>query len=330
MKKRRDHGGVAVRDVLAVPGKELLGGDGVAVGLGHLPAVHQEHVGMQPITGTATTAGPGVLGNFVFVVGELQVVSSAVDVKFLAEVLGAHRRALQVPTGESLSPGTVPAQDMPLVSVHPDGKIGRVALFSLAFQLTALGHQFFDLPTGELSVVSVRFFVVGSNVKVNGAIDLVGQAVVKNGLHHLDLLDDVPRSTGLDAGGEVVKPPHHVVEPVGVLLGDFHGLQFLQAGTFTQLVLPTIGKVANVRNVPDVPHLISLVHQVAIDDVEAREGATIAQVHVTVNGRTTDIKTYVPFHEGGKYFLLAGHAVVKGKFLGHPVEIIWTIKAAKL
>ena len=50
------------------------------------------------------------------------------DIKGLAQVLGRHHRALDVPARITPAPGTGPAQDMALLGLFPHRKVSRVAL----------------------------------------------------------------------------------------------------------------------------------------------------------------------------------------------------------
>ena len=66
---------------------------------------------------------------------------------------------------------------------------------------------------------------------------------------------------GLKAGRKYVKNAHHVVKTHGVLVRDFHRLQLLQAGAFTQFVLATrihiAFQVTNIGHVAHVAHLVA-------------------------------------------------------------------------
>ena len=50
--------------------------------------------------------------------------------------------------------------------------------------------------------------------------------------------------------------------------------------------------------------------QIAIDDIEADEGAAVAQVHIAVDGRATNVHASVAFDEWLEFLFLAGKAVV--------------------
>lgn len=83
------------------------------------------------------------------------------------------------------------------------------------------------------------------------------------------------------------------MEPIGVFLSHFHGLQLLQAGAFGHFVfcasiciafkMPNIGHVAHIAN------FIPQVKEIAINDIKTHKSAAIAQVYVIVNGWTAHV-----------------------------------------
>ena len=99
------HGVVSPLTQGVVAVDELVGGEAVAFGFGHFPAVHREHVAVHPVAHrTRGAEGAHVLGDFAFVVGELQVHPATVDIKLLTEVLRTHRRTLQMPPRKAHAP----------------------------------------------------------------------------------------------------------------------------------------------------------------------------------------------------------------------------------
>ncbi len=91
------------------PLQQLAQGVEVAERLGHLLAVDDQVLGVQPGADERLAGGRLALGDLVLVVGEDVVHAAGVDVEALAEVLHAHRRALDVPAGPAGAPGRVPA-----------------------------------------------------------------------------------------------------------------------------------------------------------------------------------------------------------------------------
>ena len=83
----------------------LADGEEVAQRLAHFFAVDIHKTVVQPVANKLTTISRFGLGDFVLVMREDQVFSSAMDVKGLAEKLHAHRGALDMPAGPPFAPG---------------------------------------------------------------------------------------------------------------------------------------------------------------------------------------------------------------------------------
>ena len=82
----------------------------VAQGLGHLGVVDIDEAVVHPVaTELFAIVRAGALGDLVFVMREDQIVAAAVNVDAAAQMLGRHRRALDMPAGASATPGAVPA-----------------------------------------------------------------------------------------------------------------------------------------------------------------------------------------------------------------------------
>jgi hypothetical protein len=61
--------------------------------------------------------------------------------------------------------------------------------------------------------------------------------------------------------------------------------------------------------------------EVAADDIEADEGPAIAEVHVAINGRATDVHAHVAIVQGFEDLFLARIGVVELDFLH--VDVCW-------
>jgi hypothetical protein len=67
------------------------------------------------------------LGDFVLVVGKLQVLATAVDVEVLAEQVGTHRRAFDMPARSAIAPRRRPER-LARFRVFPQDEVERVVL----------------------------------------------------------------------------------------------------------------------------------------------------------------------------------------------------------
>ena len=83
---------------------EVRDADDVARALRHLRVVHGQELAVHPDADDRVAERALRLRDLVLVVRELQVDPAGVDVEALAEVLQAHRRALDVPAGEAVAP----------------------------------------------------------------------------------------------------------------------------------------------------------------------------------------------------------------------------------
>ena len=82
-----------------------------------------------------------------------------------------------------------------------------------------------------------------------------------------------------DAGRQTVQCSHSIVEAVGVVLGNLHRFQLLQACFLGNLILALVGIVLQmpyVRYIAHVAHLVANVLQVTEKDIESdsRTGMT--------------------------------------------------------
>ncbi len=86
-----------------VVGQRVLDGGEVAERLRHLVAADRHHAGVDPVAGERV-AGSFRLRPLVLVVREREVLATAVEVETLPQQVERHGRALDVPTGTTLTP----------------------------------------------------------------------------------------------------------------------------------------------------------------------------------------------------------------------------------
>ena len=95
-------------------GQNVLDGEEILQGLGHLLPVDGEEAVVQPELGEGLAGGRFGLGQLVFVVGEDQVLAAAVEVEGLPQVMHAHGGALDVPARTAGPPGGCPRRVPPV------------------------------------------------------------------------------------------------------------------------------------------------------------------------------------------------------------------------
>src|SRR5690606_13948710 len=127
--------------------------DHIVVALSHLPSIDGDHVVVKPVSDRSCLVANGTLRNFAFMVRELQVHSTSVNVELGAEIFCSHRRAFDVPAGEANTPWTLPSHDVFRSGRFPKSKIGLIAFFFLSLQFSGGFEKFIHNTTTQLSII---------------------------------------------------------------------------------------------------------------------------------------------------------------------------------
>ena len=231
-----------------------------------------------------------------------------------------------MPTGETIAPRRGPTHNMLGRRLLPQREIERIALVALTVQLAGVGLDIVQVATRQLAVVVLR--VVGLNIEIDRTIADVGQTLVEDLLHILDLLDDMTRRVGLDRGGQYAQLAHSVVIAIGVELSHFHRFELLQTSLLRDLVLALVGIVFEVTYVGDithVAHLVALRFEVTEQQVEGDCGAGVTQMRIAIYGGATDIQPYKWRVVGCELLFLARKSVVKHQFSFHNTLLFFVI-----
>jgi hypothetical protein len=219
----------------------------VAGGLGHLEAVDEEVLTVNPGLHVPVAEGGLGLGDLVLVVGEDVVDAAGVEVDDLAEVTGGDGGALDVPAGEAVTPGAGPLEVAAGLGGLPEGEVALVALEGVRLD-AAGGLKGLGLLVGELTV-----FGEAVDGKVDVAAGLVGMVRGAEALDHGDHVGDGVRCAREDGGGEDVEGGLVAEEGVSVEGGDVLRGLARSAGGGDHLVLAAIEDVlAHVADVGDV------------------------------------------------------------------------------
>ena len=222
------------------------------------------------------------LGYLVLVVGEDVVHASRVYVQLLSHVFGGHGGAFNMPTWESLTPGTVPLHFPAGFRRLPEGKVTRVPFQRVGFHLNPL-HQPLPDVTRQLPVIGELPYL-----EVDVAPGLVGVSFFKqpvyNGQHFLDMVGGPGEVVGWENVELLfVSVEGLCVEP-GYLLGSLplgESGQYHFVPTGLEHLLP---HVAHIGNVLDVDHVVSPVLQGPFDPVGHHVGAEVAYMGIAVHG----------------------------------------------
>ena len=188
--------------------QKLAHGEEVAEGLRHLLAANDDVAVVHPEAREPAVGAAARLGDLVLVVRKDQVLAAAVDVEGLAQVLGAHGRALDVPARPAAPPGAVPAR-LGLVRGLPQHEVGRVLLVGRHVDPGA-GDHLLAVPMGEAAVVGV-----GGHVEQHVAVGGVGVTTGDQLLDEGDHLRDRLGGARLHARRQGAEGRHVVVEGLG-------------------------------------------------------------------------------------------------------------------
>jgi hypothetical protein len=105
---------------------------------------------MHPVVHKLAVMGALGLRDLVLVVGKLQILTAAVNVEVLAEQVGTHRRALDMPPGAAIAPRRRPER-LVLAGMFPEHEVERVVLGAVDLDAFA-SPQVVDRFAGKLAV----------------------------------------------------------------------------------------------------------------------------------------------------------------------------------
>jgi len=148
---------------------------------------------MHPIACKGISRGRLRLCYFVFMVGEYEVIATAVNVKIIPQILPGHGRTLNVPTRSSRPPRAFPGR-LSRFGGFPEGKVHGVALPGVNLhpgpRLHILGG-----PPRQFSVAGKR-----SYVKINVFVHHVSMPPLYQKAHHFHYFRQVLGNPGVNIG----------------------------------------------------------------------------------------------------------------------------------
>ena len=239
------------------------------------------------------------LGNLVLVVREDEVEPSAVDVEGLAEVLLAHRRALDVPPGTASPPRRVPRRLARLLGL-PEREVEGLPLL-LAGGDALARPQLVEVAPGKTGVPGPA-----RDLEVDVPLGHVCHATVEQLLDEReDLRDDLGHARG-HVGLDQAQRGGILLESPDVPLGQ-------RGRVLCRLPCRVDDLVVDVRVVPDVRDAVPAVSEITHHDVEDGERPGVADVHPRVDGGTTHVQTHFTGAERLERLLATGQRVVDGQ-----------------
>ena len=276
--------------------QDVANGEKVAQGFAHLLLVDVDEAIVQPVFGVGLAGRPLALGDFVFVMGEYEILAAAVDVEGLPQVGHAHGRTLDMPAGPARTPGAVPGRFAGLGG-FPQGEVHGIALVLPGGDACAGAHL--------VHVAFAQLQVVGKLLhgKVDVAVGRIGKAAIHQSLHQADDLVDMFRGLGLASRGQQAEAVHVLVEGANEFFRQFPAADAALVGALDDLVV-------HIRVVAYVVHLVAEIAQVTIDDVEHDVGAGMADVAVVVDGDSADVHADLAGLQGLEFLLASAQGVV--------------------
>ncbi len=280
--------------------------------LAHLASVLGNHVVVHPIVyGRFAVEGFG-LGDFAFVVRKHQIHTAPVNIEGFAEVFGTHHGTFQMPSRKALTPRRVPAHEVFGRCLFPEGKIGRMLFFVLAFQSTIFAiactcdEVFADAPR-KLSIRRIHL-LEALHIQVDRAIGFVGQALFEDFLGRFYLLQDMACGRRLYGGRQHIELLHQLAVFERIGLYYLHRLFLFQLGFFRNFVFALIGIVHQMAYIGDIAHiayLVAEVLEVAEEYIEYNGRTGIADMWVAIHGRAAYIHAYTRRSNGLEKFFFA-------------------------
>ncbi len=269
---------------------------------------------MEPIIDPFLSGGRLALSDLIRMVNRDRVDSSTVNIKLIAKIGHAHRRAFDVPAGESPAPGRWPHHLLftEFALGEPKNEVfGVLLVFILLHPLPDRRFQPIELEAGELAVIIDR---VDREVHVSPA--LVGMPLFFQTENQIDhLLDVVGRLAGRARSNhlQIVKVPE---ERIGVILCDLPRALLLFPGGFFQFVLTVIAipaQMADIGNVHHVGHLIPAGDENPLQEILEQEGSKVSDVGIVIDGGTAAIHPRFFGGDRDELFDRATHCIIQAK-----------------
>ena len=272
----------------------------VVQALGHFLIVHIDKAVVHPVAGKGAAVGALALGDLIFMVGEYQVLTAAMQVDGLAQVGTAHGAALDVPAGAAHSIGAFPGR-LAGLGCLPDSKVRRVLLqvvLHAAAQLPVAALQVIQLQMAELAVLGVA---LDPEVNIPILCHIRMTRLHQVG-HDGQDLRDMLGGAGLYGGCQAVQTSS-ILEILGLkaLSHLLHGSAFFLA-LRNELII-------NIRDIGHILHLCAPVLQVTAQGVEHDQRPCVANVDIVVDGGAADIDAVLPRGLGDKFFFLTGQGI---------------------
>ena len=251
------------------------------------------------------------LGDLILMMGEDVVDAAGVDVDTRPQVLGRHRRALDMPAGEAVTPRAGPDQLPARLSRLPEGEVPLVPLERVGLHADSLLQAAADL-AGQLAVLGEAV-----DGEVDVAARLVGELLLHERPRQLYHVLNGLAGAGEDVRGQDIELLLVFQECGGVEAGDLRRrLPFGQGGG-DHLILAALqhllSHVSHIGDVLNVAHAIAAGLQKASQPIGDQVGAEVADVGMAVHRGSTGVNLYQPRLQRRERFLAACESVVQAE-----------------
>ena len=280
---------------------------GVAERLAHLAVVDQHELAVHPIVDRLLADERLALRDLVLVMDGNVIDAARVNVEHVAQILAAHRRALDVPARIPLAPRAVPLHDVVGLRLFPKREVGRVTLLRIDLDARA-GLLLVQIEPRQLAV-----FGELADVEIDAVVDLVCIALFEQRLDIFDHVGDVVGRLGDDLGLADVELGKVVKKDLGVVFRDLVRRLLLLARSLLHLVLALVAVRHQVPDIRDVHHafeLVAVIFERAAEDVHEDVGAQVADVRIVVDRRSAAVHRDLLVRKGDKVLLASVHSVV--------------------
>ena len=285
-------------------GQEIADGEEVAQALGHFLAFDLQEAVVHPHIGERMAVmGAFALGDFILVMGKLQVDAAAMDIEGLAQILPGHGAAFDMPTGAAAAPGRVPAR-RGRVRWLPQHEVHGVFLVGRHFHPRARDHLI-QRTARQLAVVGL-----GRDIEQHMTVRGIGMARRDQLLDDGDHLSDMVGGARADIGRQVAQRRHVFLIDARGLFGQLPNRDAAFGGARVDLVV----HVGDVAHIGDMALAIGVAQQ-AEQHVEHDHGPRIADMGEVVDRGAADIHPHVLRIDGRENVLGLGQGVEEAQ--GH-------------
>ena len=285
-----------------MPVQNVLGIEDVPAALGHRLAVDHEMLAVEVVAGERLPR-QGLYHRYVVIVMPVDIVdAAAVDVDLVSEVLGDHRRVLDVPGGSASAYFGVPGAQIPVGVPVPENEIPPIPAAAIVRVLLEADLLF--RPPAHVQPEQLAEILELEGIEKHLVLVPVGQPALQQLLDQVHGLGDAgrgPRYVRRELDGEDLRL---LVEVLRHLLCDLFGLPAQGHGLFQHLVL----------HIGEVDHPVDVVAQVlevANQNILVEEGAVIPYMRTAVRGGSAGEDPGFSLPQRLECLLAATHGVVQ-------------------